>query len=70
MGKSGKNLTKVCVICGKKEGKHWRRHWKTKHPGETPEEAPKEELNKCSGDNERPQSQEHDSQKRPIIDAA
>jgi hypothetical protein len=41
MGKSGKNLEKVCAICGKQEAKNWRRHWNTKHSGETPEEAPK-----------------------------
>ncbi len=68
MGKSGKNLEKVCAICGKQEAKNWRRHWNTKHSGETPEEAPKEELNKCSGDNEMPQSQEHDSQKKTRIE--
>ena len=67
----GRNGNGNCKKCGAKMRKdHLKRHWKTKHPGETPEKAPKEELNKCSGDNERPQSQEHDSQKRPIIDAA
>jgi hypothetical protein len=69
MGKSGENLTKVCAICSKKERRNWLRHWKRKHPGETPEEAPKEELNKCSGDNERPQSQEPASAKSPRIEA-
>ena len=26
---------KVCALCGKSEGPHWRRHWKNNHPGAT-----------------------------------